>query len=304
MRTKKRKSAKPCKVLSQVTRTFGTKNPPPIVWELVTSADAEKLLELDKQAKALPNRRSKGGNIESIVRSMEHGDFKAEYSFDAIVITTAGRIINGRHRLIALSKLPNCKMWHFVWRNAPQDVGEYIDLGVVRRAADVGTMRGQTNSVPRHAHAKMLLKYLVPSSGGKITWPEVDWLEKSSYGPGLKYALDVHTASRPRRADGRKIPGGLDLAPFFAVLAAVYGTVPTATLDQFVDGYLYGSGPLMSGGEISALRDYLQDTCKENGGTPQVEKMDRILATLAKVARRKVDGKQGAKAVFRRFKRK
>jgi len=106
---------------------------------VLSSDDAKLLLEAndDKQ-------RGLGGRVTArYLRDMEGGRF---YPIDSIVITEAGTMINGQHRMSALAQWPNAKMEFPVFVVAAgkveKKVRATIDIGKTRSLADIGRLLG------------------------------------------------------------------------------------------------------------------------------------------------------------------
>jgi hypothetical protein len=105
----------------------------------LSSADAKLLMEAnDAKQRGLRPRV-----VARYLRDMENDRF---YPIMPLVITDAGNVIDGQHRLTALSQWPNGEIEFSIFLvkegKAEKKIRASIDIGVVRTAVDVGRIVG------------------------------------------------------------------------------------------------------------------------------------------------------------------
>lgn len=123
--------------------------------KLITPAGAEELLRKNNL-----NRQIKERIVKEYSRLMVAGLWKEETG-EAIKIAIDGTILDGQHRLIALSK-SNISLNFLVITDLNKDIFTVLDTGVLRNAGDILHIAGVANS---HNIAAAITKYLKLKKG-------------------------------------------------------------------------------------------------------------------------------------------
>jgi hypothetical protein len=126
--------------------------------QLITPSIANQLLEQN-----LHNRRVSKPVLARYVKDMVNGNWKQDTG-ELIKISKTGKILDGQHRLMAISK-SNSSLYMHIAYNVDDNVFDVLDTGKSRNASDCFMVAGvkSSNSIPSIiAHFNML------ESGKKI----------------------------------------------------------------------------------------------------------------------------------------
>lgn len=165
-------------------------------FETITPHRAKQLLEGNKQNRPLNER-----NLASIIHAMKKGSF--HLTGESIKIAEDGTLIDGQHRLHAISKTGMAQKM-LVITGLEKQAFKYIDIGKPRSAADVLTIEGVANSTLISGTIKCIMYFKQNKfgfgsnrSGGshkvKLTNAEIsDFYHKNKDGimESLKYGQD------------------------------------------------------------------------------------------------------------------
>lgn len=134
----------------------------PATWEIIPPPIAHSLLAIDAQ-----NRPTSRANVERLLNAIACGAWQA--NGETIIIDSQGRILDGKHRLIAVveSGIPICCL---VVRGVPSEVWPTIDIGKVRMIADALSRLHLKNTVVIGAAVRRLIPYYT-RKGAVVTPP-------------------------------------------------------------------------------------------------------------------------------------
>ena len=219
------------------------------VIESITPADATKYLNKE----SMPvNRKISQDWVEELARRMTSGQWNAA-AFEPIHFDTNNHLINGQHRLRALT-LADMTIEFLVVRNCSPDAIFNIDTG---RGRNLGTFL--------ELHGERDGKVLAGTIGMYANYLKTGYVQKVGGGRGrltIKEGMDLldeHPGLRESNQKGMKINrfvrGG---GSRWAVLDYIFSSIDAEDTDGFFD-HLVSGIDLQEGDPILALRKRLQD---------------------------------------------
>lgn len=103
------------------------------------------------------NRAIRWGKVDQYARDMAAGRWT--FTNDAICFDSAGMLLNGQHRLLAVAR-SGCTVLLPVMRNVPAEAMTTMDSGAARTAADALGFDGEKNRAQLAAAVKLVLVYV------------------------------------------------------------------------------------------------------------------------------------------------
>jgi hypothetical protein len=140
------------------------------------------------------NRRIRTQNVLKYSRDMQAGRWLL--NGDAIRFDANGGVLDGQHRLLAISRA-GIPVETLVIRGLAPEVQETIDIGAVRTIADALQLRGQASSTTLAAIGRFVVVYdrsLIGQVGTKPTNAEI--IAYISATPTMSRAVDVASKAR------------------------------------------------------------------------------------------------------------
>lgn len=196
----------------------------------LTPADAKRLLSVDIEGE----RASDPSYVEMYERLMRDGRF--ELSWDAVVISTKGERLNGKHRLTALSRMPDSFAAPFVLlTNVPTEMHKHGDMGRKRTDAQIAARLYPKGRY--HAEREALLSKLydlVVSPSAKVQYEEKHAALDS------KYTRDVERLLKCPASERGNVTG-FSAATRAAIVYALGFRQYRAAVEEFLDQFRYGS---------------------------------------------------------------
>lgn len=137
----------------------------------ITPADAKRLLENNTFNRSISDR-----TVNAIARDMKNGDWV--FNGESIKISTAGRLLDGQHRLSACIRA-DVPFKTLIIEGLPESAMDTVDAGRKRTAGDVLRLHGYANNNTLAAAARMIMRYkqygirMVSGSTGGYTNSEI-----------------------------------------------------------------------------------------------------------------------------------
>lgn len=228
---------------------------PTIKLEVITPAKAKQLLECVPDWQRKLARR----NVTQLAADMRNGDFKV--TADTIKIDTAGNVIDGQHRLMAIVSA-DVTVRSFVARNVDPDAFVVLDQGKKRTLADQLTSKGIANA-KTVAAALSRLEGFVHSGYWVSKGIQINHASTVSARIALlndEYDITTWASQAEYLASKIKFSSGFICAFLYAASLSKAGDV-----EYFVDKLATGA-ELIEGDPILKLRNALLDRKAKTGG--------------------------------------
>jgi hypothetical protein len=233
----------------------GKKAPPPPSWEIVTPEIAAQWLEANLAEDH--NRPLRANRAEGFARDMLAGEWHE--NGESIKFDTAGRLIDGQHRLAAIVKA-GLPVPLLVVRDVAPEAMQTIDMGVARKYSDYLKMEGVRDPAAMAAMERRLYLWnkhgIKLSRGVKDKNPTIKELQnyRPNYGQLLSYALD-------RAKDVRKRLPKVSAATL-GTAYVLFAAIDVEAADTFFDRLMTGAS-LEHRHPILTLRERLLDTSNQ-----------------------------------------
>lgn len=117
----------------------------------ITPDDAKRLLENNTLNRSISDR-----TVNAIARDMKNGDWVL--NGESIKISTAGRLLDGQHRLSACIRA-DVPFKTLIIEGLPESAMDTVDAGRKRTAGDVLRLHGYANNNTLAAAARMIMRY-------------------------------------------------------------------------------------------------------------------------------------------------
>lgn len=154
------------------------------------------------------NRPLSDGTVQHYARQMKTGDWR--YTRETIIFSSAGRLIDGQHRLTACAR-SGATISVDVSFGAPDESFAYIDIGKKRTGGDIFAIHGVQNGVAISAISKVVKQYcegLIGSNNKQSVTPS-ELYDFFSDNPDIARGMDVYGHFKRSRLATPSVMAGL-----------------------------------------------------------------------------------------------
>lgn len=230
----------------------------------VTPEQATKWLDRN-----IANRDVRPARVKEYATAMREGRWL--YTADPIRFDSAGRLIDGQHRLMALAKAGLPLEMHVV-RGLSPEAQDAVDTGAARTATDALKVRGFKHGAQLAATVP-IVNWLLKGGGFAASYSRDDVVYWVGVHEGLADVVDSAVRNR------NLLP--CQLAPYAAAYyAARFVSQDQAATDQFFTEQLVETIGLTSGSAALATRRYLLGQREDKRPSTKSAKADTVLALL------------------------